>query len=102
MPDPAAPSNGLMLVSPSCESLAISCARFTDAGMNDSRESSFDTAVGIAAGDDGTAYDQVSIWLHWATALLVIIQFALAQTWDWFAKPTRNFMEDTHMSLGVM
>ena len=62
----------------------------------------FDTATRIVAGDDGTTYDGVAIALHWATAFLVIANFALAQTWDWFAKPTRGVMEDTHMSFGVL
>lgn len=40
--------------------------------------------------------------LHWATAFLVLANFALAQTWGWFAKPTRGLMEGTHMSFGVL
>jgi cytochrome b561 len=70
--------------------------------MNQAHESAFDTATRIAAGDDGATYDNVSIWLHWATALLVIANFALAQTWDWFPKPVTRLMEDTHMSFGVL
>ena len=70
--------------------------------MSASPESSFDTANRIAAGDDGTTYDQVSIWLHWATAALVIANFALGETWDWFPKPAKELMEDTHMSFGVL
>lgn len=70
--------------------------------MAASPESSFDTATRIAAGDDGTTYDQVSIWLHWATAALVIANFALAKTWGWFGKPAKELMEDTHMSFGVL
>jgi cytochrome b561 len=62
----------------------------------------FETATRIVAGDDGTNYDGVAIFLHWATAALVIANFALAQTWDWFAKPTKGLMEDTHMSFGVL
>jgi cytochrome b561 len=65
-------------------------------------QTSFDTATRIAAGDDGTNYDGVAIGLHWATALLVTVQFALAQTWDWWGKPARELMQDTHMSLGVL
>lgn len=65
-------------------------------------QTTFDTATRIAAGDDGTSYDPVAIALHWATALLVVANFALSQTWDWFAKPTRGLMEDTHMSFGVL
>jgi cytochrome b561 len=62
----------------------------------------FDTATRIVAGDDGTNYDRVAIALHWATAFLVIANFTLAQTWDWFAKPVKGLMEDTHMSFGVL
>ena len=57
-------------------------------------EPAFDTATRIAAGDDGTNYDNVAITLHWTTALLVIVQFALAKTWDWFAKPTQERPDD--------
>ena len=62
----------------------------------------FDTATRIAAGDDGTNYDRVAIFLHWATAALVIANFALSQVWDWFAKPTKGLLEDTHMSFGAL
>jgi cytochrome b561 len=65
-------------------------------------DTSFDTATRIAAGDDGSNYDGVAIALHWATALLVVANFALAHTWDWFAKPVKGLMEDTHMSFGVL
>jgi len=66
------------------------------------RETGFDAATRVAAGDDGTNYDSVAIGLHWATAFLVFANFALAKTWDWFAKPTQSLMEDTHMSFGVL
>jgi cytochrome b561 len=66
------------------------------------QDTTFDTATLIAAGDDGTTYDRVAIALHWATAFLVFANFLLAQTWDWFAKPTKGLMEDTHMSFGVL
>lgn len=62
----------------------------------------FDTATRIAAGDDGTNYDGVAIALHWLTALLVVVQFAMAVSWDWFAKLTRQGMESVHISLGVL
>jgi cytochrome b561 len=65
-------------------------------------QTAFDTATSIAAGDDGTTYDGMAIALHWAAALLVIANFALAQTWGWFAKAIRGLMEDTHMSFGVL
>ena len=65
-------------------------------------KTNFDTATRIAAGDDGTTYDGVAIALHWFTALLVFANFALAHTWDWFAKPTKGLMEQAHMSFGVL
>ena len=68
--------------------------------MND--QTTFDAAARIAASDDGTTYDRVAIALHWATAFLVIANFALSQVWDWFAKPTKGLLEDTHMSFGVL
>ena len=68
--------------------------------MND--RSTFDSATRIVAGDDGTNYDNVAVALHWATAFLVIANFTLAQTWDWFPKPAKELMEDTHMSFGVL
>lgn len=61
-----------------------------------------DTATRIAAGDDGTNYDAVAVTLHWLTALLVIVQFALGETWGWFPRPTRHAMVTTHMSLGII
>jgi cytochrome b561 len=62
----------------------------------------FDVATRIAAGDDKTDYDNVAITLHWLTALLVVVQFAMALSWDYFAKPTRQGMESVHISLGVL
>jgi len=62
----------------------------------------FDVATRIAAGDEGTTYDGVAITLHWATALLVVLQFALGETWDWFAKPTRETMQSVHVSFGML
>jgi cytochrome b561 len=63
---------------------------------------SFDTATRIAAGDDGTAYDNLAIALHWATALLVVANFVLAEIWDYFAKPTEHLLQATHMSFGIL
>jgi cytochrome b561 len=70
--------------------------------MTYENETAFDTATRVAAGDDGITYDNASIALHWATALLVVVQFALAETWDFFAKPTQHSMESLHMSFGVV
>jgi cytochrome b561 len=62
----------------------------------------FDIATRIAAGDDRTNYDDVAIALHWLTALLVVIQFVLAVTWDYFPRPVRESMQSVHISFGVL
>ena len=51
-------------------------------------ESGFAAGARIIAGDDGTDYDNIAMALHWATALLVVVQFLLAEIWDYFARPT--------------
>jgi cytochrome b561 len=61
-----------------------------------------DTATRIAAGDDKTNYDNVAISLHWVTAFLVLFQFATAETWDWFPKPSRETMQHLHVSFGIL
>ncbi|MGN6377209.1 MAG: cytochrome b [Sphingomonas sp.] len=65
-------------------------------------ETAFDTATRIAAGDDKTRYDGFSIFLHWTTALLVLVQFVLSQTWGWFGRPTHHVMVVLHMSFGIL
>lgn len=47
-----------------------------------------DTGTRIAAGDTGINYDSIAITLHWLTAVLVVVQFVLGQTWGWFSRPT--------------
>jgi cytochrome b561 len=70
--------------------------------MSTTHEPAFDTATRIAAGDDGTNYDNVAVALHWLTVLLVVVQFAMAETWDWFTKPTQESMQSVHVSLGLL
>jgi cytochrome b561 len=70
--------------------------------MAENDRSPFDSATRIAAGDDGTNYDGIAITLHWVTALLVIVNFVLAQIWGWFPDETKGWMEDAHMSFGVL
>ena len=65
-------------------------------------KSGIDTATRIAAGDDGTNYDSVAISLHWATAALVVIQFVMAEIWDWFPHDTAEGMQSVHVSLGIL
>lgn len=66
-----------------------------------SHDTVIDTSTRIAAGDDHTRYDNFSIFLHWTTALLVLIQFALSQTWGWFGRPAHHTMVMLHMSFGI-
>jgi len=70
--------------------------------VNVQTESAFATGTRIAAGDTGENYDNVAVALHWTTALLVVTQFVMAVTWDYFAKPTAQAMESVHVSLGVL
>lgn len=56
----------------------------------------------VAAGADRTTHDTFSIALHWLTAALVLIQFALAVTWDGFGRPTERLMVVAHMSFGIV
>lgn len=62
----------------------------------------FDTATRIAVGDSARNYDDVAVALHWATAVLVVIQFLLAITWDYFPKATTERMQALHISFGVL
>jgi cytochrome b561 len=61
-----------------------------------------DAFTSIAAAGDRANYDNVAITLHWLTALLVVTQFALAETWDWFPNDTREAMQSTHISFGML
>lgn len=66
------------------------------------RDDAVDAATRVLAGDDGTRYDRVAIALHWATAVLVLVQFLLSQGWGWFARPTHHLMVVAHMSFGML
>lgn len=60
--------------------------------------------VGQATAAIGTParYDGVSILLHWVTAALIVILWALGQTIDWFPKGTPKIdARSTHFLLGV-
>ncbi len=47
-------------------------------------------------------YDRLSIALHWVTVALVLLLFALAETWEFFPKPERHLMVVVHMSFGLI
>src|SRR4051812_26369149 len=61
-----------------------------------------DTATRIAAGDGGTNYDNVAVTLHWLTALLVVVLFGMAITWDYFPHATAESLQKVHVSLGIL
>lgn len=60
-----------------------------------------DTASGLPA--ERSRYDGATIILHWLTALLVIVMFALPQIWQQLERrtPPRLFLIDLHFSLGI-
>lgn len=70
--------------------------------MNVRTETPFDAATRVAAGDDGTNYDNVAVALHWTTAVLVLVQFVSAVTWDYFSRDTQETMQSLHVSVGVL
>lgn len=43
-----------------------------------------------------------AITLHWLTVALALAQFTLAQTWEWFGRPTRHLMMAAHISFGII
>jgi cytochrome b561 len=47
-------------------------------------------------------YDGVTIALHWGTAVLVLLQFGLAETWGFFSRPVRHVLIAGHMSFGLI
>lgn len=49
-----------------------------------------------------TRYDLPTVWFHWTVALLVLIQWILAQVIDWFPQGMpRVEARSVHISLGV-
>jgi cytochrome b561 len=61
-------------------------------------------ATRIAAGDDRVRYDGLEMSLHWATAILVVTQYLLAQAWGFVRSgtPVRHEMQAIHVSLGLL
>ena len=57
-----------------------------------------------AAGDDRVGYDGMEMALHWITALLVVILYALSQIWSFLPRgtPLRLGMQWWHASLGIL
>ena len=70
--------------------------------MTQDQPASLAAATRVLAGDDRTRYDAFAIALHWATAVLVVLQFILAVTWDFADRPVRHLMIVAHMSFGIL
>lgn len=47
-------------------------------------------------------HDGSTIALHWLTALLVVVQFLMAEVWGYFPHPVHHLMIAAHMSLGLI
>ncbi|MFL6845418.1 MAG: cytochrome b [Allosphingosinicella sp.] len=61
-----------------------------------------DRVTRVAATATRTRYDATSITLHWVTVALILLQFATAEMWGLFARPTRHVMVVSHMSFGII
>lgn len=81
---------------------ATKASTFGYARMTDTAKAELDVATRVAAGATRTRYDGFAIALHWTTVVLVLLQFALAETWGWFPRPTRHLMVVGHMSFGIL
>ena len=60
-------------------------------------------ATRIAAGDDRVRYDDAAMALHWATAVLVVALWLMAQAWDFLPRdsPAQRTLQGLHVSLGL-
>jgi cytochrome b561 len=47
-------------------------------------------------------YDGLEIAFHWATALLVVTLYTIAQIWSFFPEATHAELQSVHVSLGVL
>ena len=60
------------------------------------------TAATGAKMTEEARYDGLTIALHWLVAGLIVLQFILAETWDFFPRPAIHFFIVTHMSFGFI
>lgn len=55
-----------------------------------------------AINDSAARYDSTTIWLHWITALLVLVLWCLGETMDWFPRgDARIVARSVHVLLGT-
>lgn len=60
------------------------------------------TPSSVAAPAAASRYDRTTIILHWLTALLVLVLFALAMLWDYVPHDVHKQMQSLHISLGIV
>ena len=58
--------------------------------------------IRVGGGVERARYDRVAMSLHWATVILVLVQFGTSQLWGFAARPTRHVMIVSHMSFGIL
>lgn len=73
-----------------------------NASLRQPETSTTATVTHIAADDDRTRYDRMTIALHWLTAALVLTLFLLSQTWGFLDKADRGSLKLTHTTLGTL
>lgn len=56
----------------------------------------------VAAPAAASRYDRTTIVLHWLTAVLVLVLFALAMLWDFMPHDVHKQMQSLHISLGIV
>lgn len=59
-------------------------------------------ATRVAATATRIRYDGTSIALHWITVALVLFNFASAELWGLFGRPTHHALVTLHMSFGII
>jgi len=70
--------------------------------MTTDRDNGHGQSGGAAMREDVARYDRTSVFLHWLTALLVVLLWCLGQTIDWFGQGVpRIAARSTHIALGV-
>jgi cytochrome b561 len=67
-------------------------------------EQEVSNAARVVAGDGRVRYDRPSMALHWATAILVVTLWLLAQAWGFFphASPIPPTLQSLHVSIGLV
>jgi cytochrome b561 len=92
----------LQLGGGSCGSAVQQSARFGIVRPMVDASQAVNEATRVAATATRTRYDATSIALHWITVALVLFNFASAETWGLFGRPTHHALVTLHMSFGII